>query len=72
VTRPSNPSGGVFGGIHMSTSEATPRVAREEVAQHGARESMWPRAVIVVGVGLTIAWIGLLGFGLIKLIQFAI
>ena len=46
----------------MSTSEATPR---------GAREPMWPKVVIVFG-SLTIAWIALLGFGLIKLVEHAI
>ena len=33
---------------------------------------MWPKAVIVFGISLTIAWIGVLGFALIRLIQLAI
>ena len=47
----------------MTTSEAAPC---------GARELMWPKAVIVFGISLTIAWIGVLGFALIRLIQLAI
>jgi len=41
-------------------------------APRGAPEPVWPKAVIVFGITLTIAWIGLLGFGLIKLIERAI
>ena len=33
---------------------------------------MWPRVVIVFGISVTIAWIALLGFGLIKLVEHAI
>jgi hypothetical protein len=47
----------------MATIEAPPR---------NARDAIWPTVVIVFGLGLTIAWIGLLGLGLIKLIQHAI
>ena len=52
-------------------SEAAAPYEVVEVAPRRTRESTWPKAVIVVGVGLTIAWIGLLGFGLIKLIAYA-
>ena len=47
----------------MTTSEAAPC---------GARESMLPKVVIVFGISLTIAWIGVLGFALIRLIGLAI
>jgi hypothetical protein len=33
---------------------------------------IWPTAVVVIGLGLTVVWIGVLGFGLIKIIQTAI
>ena len=59
---------------HISTvasyPEANPR-DDSNVAPRETRESVWPQVVIVFGLGLTIAWIGLLGFGLIKLIAYA-
>jgi hypothetical protein len=36
------------------------------------RNQIWPVAVIAVGLSLTATWIGLLGFGLVKLIGMAI
>ena len=47
-------------------------MATIEPALRYARDSMWPKVVIAFGLGLTIAWIGLLGFGMIKLIYLAI
>jgi hypothetical protein len=35
-------------------------------------DPIWPTAVIVFGIGLTAAWVGLLGYGLVKLIELAI
>ena len=34
--------------------------------------SMWPTIVIAFGLSLTAAWIGLLGYGVFRLIEFAI
>jgi hypothetical protein len=36
------------------------------------RHTVWPEVVITFGIGLTAAWVGLLGYGLIKLIGLAI
>ena len=55
----------------MSISERAPPVGFEEAEPREAREIMWSKAVIAVRVGITIAWTGLLGFGLIKLIAYA-
>jgi hypothetical protein len=33
---------------------------------------IWPTATIALGLGLTAAWVGLLGYGLYKLIDLAI
>jgi len=61
---------------HIPTSEVAPysEAAPDEVLEvstRGARESMWPKAVIVFGITLTIAWTALLAFGVIKLIDLA-
>ena len=36
------------------------------------RDRIWPTAVIAFGLGLTAAWVGLLSYGLVKLIELAI
>ena len=36
------------------------------------RHPIWPGAMIVLGLGVTAAWIGLLGYGLVKLIELAL
>ena len=36
------------------------------------RDRIWPVAMIVLGLSVTAAWIGLLGYGLVKLIESAI
>ena len=36
------------------------------------RHPIWPVAMIVLGLSVTAAWIGLLGYGLVKLIESAI
>ena len=47
-------------------------------ASAGARESkmvipkVWPTAVVVVGLGLTVAWAIVLGYGLVKIVEAAI
>ena len=33
---------------------------------------IWPTAVVAIGLGLTVIWIAVLGFGLIKIVQQAI
>ena len=33
---------------------------------------IWPRAVIALGLGLTVAWTGLLGYGVVSLIALAL
>jgi hypothetical protein len=38
----------------------------------GKRHPIWPVAIIAFGVSLTAAWVGLLGYGLVKLIERAI
>jgi hypothetical protein len=35
-------------------------------------EPLWPAAVIVLGLSLTVSWSLLLGYGLIKLVEYAI
>ena len=32
----------------------------------------WPKAVVAFGLGLTAAWMGFLGYALVKLIEIAI
>ena len=34
--------------------------------------SIWPTAVIAFGLSVTAAWVGLLGYGLVKLLELAI
>ena len=36
------------------------------------RHPIWPVALIVLGLSVSAAWIGLLGYGLVKLIGLAI
>lgn len=36
------------------------------------RDPLWPAAVVTLGVGLTAAWVILLGYGLIKIIELAV
>jgi hypothetical protein len=36
------------------------------------REPFWPALLIPIGLGLTIVWIGMLGYGMIKLVELAI
>jgi len=40
--------------------------------EKAVRHSIWPVAAIAFGLSLTAAWIGLLGYGLVKLIGLAI
>jgi hypothetical protein len=34
-------------------------------------DQIWPPAIIATGLGLTMAWVSLLGYGLIELIELA-
>lgn len=45
-------------------------VQRESLGQQ--RRPFWPRVVVTVGLGLTVAWVILLGYGFIRLIELAI
>ena len=37
-----------------------------------SRQPIWPAAVITFGISLTVSWMILLGYGLIRLIELAI
>jgi hypothetical protein len=43
-----------------------------QVELPGRKDSFWPAAVITFGVSLTAAWVILLGYGLVRLIELAI
>ena len=36
------------------------------------RDPIWPAAAVTLGLGLTAAWVILLGYGLIKIIELAL
>ncbi|MGA7683109.1 MAG: hypothetical protein WCA54_23290 [Pseudolabrys sp.] len=36
------------------------------------RHPIWPAAVVIFGFSLSAVWVGLLGYGLIKLVEYAI
>ncbi len=38
----------------------------------GVKHPIWPKVVIAFGLGLTVAWVILLGYGLVKLVELAI
>ena len=52
----------------MTDPATDPKAVRRESFVH----RIWPTAVVVIGLGLTVIWIGALAFGLIKIIQNAI
>jgi len=33
---------------------------------------IWPAAIIAFGLGLTVVWVCLLGYGLVRLVEFAL
>ena len=49
-------------GPHAADHHATP----------ARRHEMWPEAVIAFALGVNAAWVILLGYGLIKLIEFVV
>ena len=46
----------------MSELESKPR----------RRLSIWPEAVLTLGISLTVAWAIVIGYGLVKLVEYAI
>jgi hypothetical protein len=40
--------------------------------EKSVRHSIWPTVVIAFGLSVTAAWVGLLGYGLVKLLELAI
>jgi hypothetical protein len=36
------------------------------------RRPLWPTAILIFGLSLTAAWVGLLGFGLFELIDYVL
>ena len=59
-----------------SAFAATAQVPTADVRSPPARglivRQIWPTAIIVLGLGLTAAWAGLLAYGLVKLIGLTI
>jgi hypothetical protein len=43
-----------------------------ELQTPGRKGQFWPAAVITLGIVLTVGWVILLGFGLVKLIELAL
>ena len=56
----------------VSSAQAPTAKAYSGRAPDALAHRIWPFAAIVLGVGLTVAWAGLLAFGLIKLIEFTL
>ena len=55
------------------TYEASPTAeAHAEAAREPFSRRVWPTGVIAFGIGLTAAWMCLLGYGLVKLVELAI
>ena len=59
------------GGTAMSEMTAKTAPARLEGSVKISHK-IWPTAVVVVGLGLTVAWTIVLGYGLVKMIAAAI
>ena len=70
------PGGATFGASDrkptMQTQTAIAPIALTAPATHALGHQFWPLAVITCGLGLTAAWISLLGYGLVILIGLAI
>ena len=56
----------------MSESETGPRTSNSGAAGKQTLQRFWPRAAIGFGLGLTAAWVCLLGYAVAKLIEMAI
>jgi hypothetical protein len=55
-----------------STSVASTAVVPSNPPAQRARRKIWPAAEITFGLVLTVAWVCLLGYGLIELVRLAI
>ena len=70
------PGGATFGvsdgKAPMQTQTAIAPIALTAPATHALFHQFWPRAVIACGLGLTAAWAGLLGYGLVTLMMLAL
>jgi hypothetical protein len=53
------------------TYETAPAVSNSSAAAIPVIDRIWPIAVIAFGLGLTAAWVCLLGYGVVRLIRFA-
>ena len=59
--------------LNEFTYEAAPAVDKPSApAATPVIQRIWPIVVIVIGLGLTAAWTCLLGYGVVRLIGFAV
>jgi uncharacterized protein (DUF697 family) len=56
----------------MQTQTAIASVTGEGIKTPSLFQRIWPTAVIIFGLAITAAWIGLLGFSLIWIIKAAV
>ena len=43
-----------------------------DAAKQLSRTSIWPRVAVLLGFGLTAAWVVVLGFGIVALVNYVI
>jgi hypothetical protein len=55
----------------MQTQSAMAPITLTAPATHALFHQFWPPVVVACGLGLTAAWTGLLGYGLVSLIALA-
>ena len=60
------------GNKHLMASNSSGDCMSELQLRPSFREQVWPAVLIPIGLGLTIVWIGMLGYGMIKLVELAI
>jgi hypothetical protein len=58
-------------GVSVSTATSTADLGAAQAAAREPRH-IWPRVIVAFGLALTVAWICLLGYGLVKLVELAI
>ena len=51
--------------------QTAPDIHSESALKHRA-ELLWPEAVVVLGLGLSAAWIILLGYGVVTLVRLVV